>query len=205
MQLENITKINDMRNINKVILLASILLFYSVLSYAQQVKISFLDGKSNQPIEYVKVIIADPQNPNKTTIKLTDKNGDIYLNKGIGSKVVLNATFIGYKPFKESLTLKSEQEFNLQEDVLNLEQVTVTGTRTPHILKQSPVLTQLISAEEIKEVDAQTLPDILEIEMPGMEMSSHGGVPVMNMMGLETQYSLVLIDGERLAISTLRL
>ncbi len=186
--------------IHKIIFIFTLLIF-NTLSYSQQVSVAFLDSKSNQPVEQAQVLVYNPENQNKSVVRFTDKDGKVYLNETEGTEVVLTVSFMGYKPFKENVVLKSEQEFKLKEDILNLEQVTVTGTRTPHILKKSPVLTQMISEEEIKSIDAQSLPDILELEMPGMEMSSHGGVPVMNVMGLETQYSLILIDGERLAKS----
>ncbi len=174
---------------------------FSVSAYSQKVEIKFVDENSNHAIEEVKVMVYNPANPKASVVEYTDKNGVVSLNYKQGTEVVVTASLIGYKAIKETLVLQSSQEIKMSEDVLNLEQVTVTGTRTPHILKKSPVLTQMVTAEEIQTVDAQTLPDILEVEMPGMEMSSHGGVPVMNMMGLETQYSLILVDGERLAKS----
>lgn len=179
----------------------AILLFLniSVLAFSQQTIIKFNNANSKSELEGVSVLITDISGNNKTTQQFTDKNGEIKIDKISGSKVILEARLVGFIPIKTTIELKAEQTLSMTKDVLNIEQVTITGTRTPQTLKSSPVLTQLITADEIKNVDAQTLPDILEVEMPGIEMASHGGVPVMNMMGLETQYSLILIDGERLA------
>ncbi|MDR1345940.1 MAG: TonB-dependent receptor, partial [Bacteroidales bacterium] len=92
--------------------------------------------------------------------------------------------------------------FVLQEDALQMEEIVVTGTRTPKMLKDVPVPTRVISAKDIQSTDVQNIKDILEIELPGMEFTSHGGSTNINMQGLGGKYILFLIDGERIAGET---
>ncbi len=85
-----------------------------------------------------------------------------------------------------------------------LDIVTVTGTRTPHRLSDAPVLTQVITAEDIGKLDATNLQDVLVAELPGLEFSYSMDQQVsLTMQGLGGMAILILIDGERLAGETL--
>lgn len=82
----------------------------------------------------------------------------------------------------------------------DLEQVVVTGTRTPKMLKDTPVYTRLITRNDIQKTDATNIKDLLQQELPGVEFSyamnqqSH-----LNFAGFGGQSILFLVDGERLA------
>lgn len=86
----------------------------------------------------------------------------------------------------------------------DLQQVVVTGTRTPKTLLNTPVLTRVISHAEIEKADATTLQDILQEAVPGVEFSySMNQQRHMNFTGFGGQSMLVLVDGERLAGETM--
>lgn len=85
---------------------------------------------------------------------------------------------------------------------LKSEDVVVTATRTPKLLKDAPVITRVIRADEIRKTDATTVKDLLELVMPGIEFTSHGGSMNINMQGMGANYVLFLIDGERIAGET---
>ena len=82
----------------------------------------------------------------------------------------------------------------------DLNQVVVTGTRTPKTLLNTPVLTRVISHAEIEKADATTLQDILQLSIPGVEFSySMNQQRHMNFSGFGGQSMLILVNGERLA------
>ena len=54
---------------------------------------------------------------------------------------------------------------------IELDQVVVTGTRTPKLLANTPVLTKLITANDIMKTDATNLRDVLQQIIPGVEFS----------------------------------
>lgn len=88
------------------------------------------------------------------------------------------------------------------EKILN--EVVVTGTRTPKLLKDSPVLTRVISTNDIKKSDATNISDLLQSELPGIEFSYSMNQQVsLNMQGFGGNSILFLIDGERVAGETL--
>ncbi len=85
-----------------------------------------------------------------------------------------------------------------------LNTVVVTGTRTPKLLKDSPILTRVISETDIRRADATDISDLLQTELPGIEFSYSMNQQVsLNMQGFGGNSVLFLVDGERLAGETL--
>lgn len=85
------------------------------------------------------------------------------------------------------------------KDPLGLETVVVTATRTPKTLLDIPVVTRVITAEDIQKVDATNIKDILQQEIPGLEFTYSMGQQVLNMGGYDGNNILFLVDGERMA------
>ncbi len=85
-----------------------------------------------------------------------------------------------------------------------LNTIVVTGTRTPKLLKDSPILTRVISDADIRKADATNISDLLQTELPGIEFSYSMNQQVsLNMQGFGGNSILFLVDGERLAGETL--
>lgn len=85
-----------------------------------------------------------------------------------------------------------------------LDMITITGTRTPKTLDNTPVVTRIITAEDIQKIDATTIKDVLVEEIPGIEFSYSMNQQVsMRMQGLGGMSVLFLVDGERMAGETL--
>jgi len=53
----------------------------------------------------------------------------------------------------------------------DLNEVVVTGTRTPKFLKDTPIQTRVINARELARLDATNVQDLLQQELPGVEFS----------------------------------
>ena len=86
----------------------------------------------------------------------------------------------------------------------NFDEVVVTGTRTPKLLKDSPILTRVITTSDIKKTDATDISDLLQAELPGIEFSYSMNQQVsLNMQGFGGNSVLFLVDGERIAGETL--
>lgn len=85
-----------------------------------------------------------------------------------------------------------------------LDEVVVTGTRTPKLVTNSPILTRVINSSDIRKSDATNISDLLQTELPGIEFSYSMNQQVsLNMQGLGGNSVLFLVDGERLAGETL--
>lgn len=86
----------------------------------------------------------------------------------------------------------------------DLNEVVVTGTRTPKFLKDTPIQTRVINARELARLDATNVQDLLQQELPGVEFSyAMNQQTHLNFSGFGGQGVLFLVDGERLVGETM--
>lgn len=103
-------------------------------------------------------------------------------------------------PFSAGAQLR----YNFERDSLFLDQVVVTGTRTPKTLAATPIPTRVITAKAIERTDASDVQDLLTQELPGIEFSyAMNQQRHLNFSGFGGQGILFLVDGERLAGETM--
>lgn len=103
----------------------------------------------------------------------------------------------------DGLALPADTDNDTEFDFI-LDEFVVTGTRTPKLLKDTPVQTRLITAQDIERSDATDIRDLLQQEMPGVEFSYAMNQQVhLNFNGQGGQSILFLVDGERLAGETM--
>lgn len=156
------------------------------------------DGEKPVPFAYVSI-------EGRSQTAQTDKDGHFSLSLANGH-YRLTATLLGYQKTTIETTVEGETavKITMKEDLISLSTVTITGTLTPKTLANTPVVTRVITANDIRKLDATNIRDVLEAELPGLEYSySMNQQPVLTMQGLGGQSLLFLIDGERLAGETL--
>lgn len=95
-----------------------------------------------------------------------------------------------------SLLAKSPSPSVELEAVGEIPTVVVTGTRSERRLSESAVATEVIGRREIDASGARTVGDLLE-KHPGLEVLRTFGGQQVRMQGLDPEYVLVLIDGQR--------
>lgn len=142
----------------------------------------------------------------KTIGTTTDMQGRYTLTLPDNKEYTLQVSYVGYLSLHRKLAdgKAGKVDFTLKEDAVNMETVVVTGTRTPKLLKDVPIVTRVITSEEIKRVDATHIGDLLQSELPGIEFSYSMNQQVsLNMQGFGGNAVLFLVDGERLAGETL--
>ena len=91
-----------------------------------------------------------------------------------------------------------------RKDTLSVEMqdVVVTATRTPLTLKQTPVITRIITARDLESRGVATIQEALENELAGVEFHQAGYGSSLSFQGLDARYVLFLVDGERMAGET---
>ncbi|MDR0547470.1 MAG: TonB-dependent receptor [Dysgonamonadaceae bacterium] len=112
------------------------------------------------------------------------------------------AILFSFTFFLYALTVRAQQK-ELETDSLSdghyLNEVVVTGTMTPRALKNTPVLTKVISGNEIRQSGATTLVEALENFVPGVSFIPNQAMgDNIQIQGVDNKYILILIDGERL-------
>ncbi|MCD7962420.1 MAG: TonB-dependent receptor [Rikenellaceae bacterium] len=173
-----------------------------ILRSSSQLKVSGrVFAEAGSPLAFASVFVKE-----KMIGVCTDKNGEYSLNLPDEQYYTLSASYIGYEPqeIKVSGAEKDNVDFSLPEDMLNVNTVVVTATRTPKLLKDVPIQTRVITADEIRKVDATNIGDLLQAELPAVEFSfSMNQQTSLNLQGFGGTSVLFLVDGERLAGETL--
>lgn len=100
------------------------------------------------------------------------------------------------------LSLISLNSFSQENKINYLEEVEIISTRNKSLLKNSPEVIRVITKEEIEEIKANSIGELLEyISGVNIETGTGGGFPkraVASINGFPAQYSLVLLNGTRL-------
>jgi outer membrane receptor for ferrienterochelin and colicins len=110
------------------------------------------------------------------------------LNKNyIAIFFALLLSFLGFSQSTEKKqdSLRSEQ----------LDEIVVTATRTLRQLSSLPMPVQLVSKADIKQSNSLRLADILNEQTGLITIPDFGGGEGIQMQGLDSQYTLILIDG----------
>ncbi len=132
----------------------------------------------------------------------TDEDGYYHiLNVPKGTYEVI-ASRIGFATARQKVTVAAGKEttadFRLHPTVLEIGGVVVTATRTPRILEDIPVHTEVIGPERIEAKNAENLLEALEGET-GIKVQTTCSIcnaAEIRMQGLSGGHTQVLIDGQ---------
>ncbi len=90
---------------------------------------------------------------------------------------------------------ESNGDITKTEGAVALEPVVVTATKTPQRLKDTPVITSLITRSEIEATGAENIGEVLE-HTAGIIIHRDGHGDGVQLQGLDSEYVLILVDGE---------
>ena len=103
----------------------------------------------------------------------------------------------------EKETVGNEAKEEELKKSFKLDRIVVTGTKTEHKLKNVPIETILITAEEIERSNAKNVSELVKY-VPGFNMSQQsdlmsamGSKNTIRGMNIESRYLLLLVDGQR--------
>ncbi len=130
----------------------------------------------------------------------TDSNGDYELmNIPVGSHKI-SVSFVGYRSITETIIIEEnktlERNFELQDDLLSIEEVVITGTRSEVPQYRSPVIVSRISSKSFETTQSLSLSEGLNFS-PGLRLETNCqncGFTQVRMNGLEGPYSQILIN-----------
>lgn len=178
------------------------IVFFSADAFAQRKVYGTVTDGRREPLAGAAVIV----NGYPSAGAVTDAEGHYELLLPGSGRQEITASFIGFSDSTVSVDGggDTEVDFRLRENPATLEQIVVTGTRTPKTLKDVPIVTRVISDVEIKRNDATDIGELLQTELPGFEFTrSMNQQTSLNMSGFGGNSVLFLVDGERLAGETL--
>lgn len=131
----------------------------------------------------------------------TDATGHYMMVDLPAGEYTLIARAIGFKQKKEKVVLVPgatlEVKFDLETEVLSVDEVVVTGTKTFKRQTESAVIVNVMDSKAIQAVSANTVSDILNFQ-PGLRMEvdcQTCNYSQLRMNGLGGAYSQILING----------
>lgn len=180
--------------------LITILLFLPLLSQSQNTLIAVIKNEvTGTPVEGASVQIK--------SLKLSaiaNNAGVAIINNIPGGKHNVEVTNIGYKEVNKSFTFPLPSldsiEFALEAEAANLDEVTVTSTRSGRSINNTPTRVEVIAAEEIREEAAMRPGDIrmLLAESTGIQTQQTSATSAnasIRIQGLDGRYTQILKDG----------
>ena len=156
-----------------------------------------LDKKSDERLPSVTIFVKG------TTRGTSSRSDGTFVVKNIPEgKQTIIAQYVGYKPQEMNITIDAGRDnaihFELEEDMFNLEQVVVTGTRTPHFVKNVPIRTEVVTSQSLRTKNAQNIFEALEA-VPGLRVENQCqfcNFSMVRMQGLGAEHTQVQINGQ---------
>jgi outer membrane receptor for ferrienterochelin and colicins len=168
-------------------------------TFSQSANIAIHDAGNNTPVPFAHVCFEE-LSTGKEYYRTTTQEG--IAENPVQQSALVAISFVGYKTFLDTVQPGESKTYHMEQDLFNMEQVVVTGTRTRKTLSESPVLTKVVNSIELKEAGAVTALDALEYSVPGVQFSPDGHGDNLQIQGLDNDYILVLVDGERMVGET---
>ena len=181
------------------ILLTILLLSFAQFNYAQKIKTDA--NIVGHVVCYGEHIPFATISVKGTTIgTTTDETGHYQLINLPEGTLIIRAQSLGYKPKEEEITIKAgetkEVKFELEQDVLGLEEVVITGNRNETNRRESSTIVNTITPKIFATTQSVTLSEGLNF-CPGLRMENNCqncGFSQVRMNGLGGPYSQILIN-----------
>ena len=184
------------------ILIINIFLLYSTNALSQEKTDAMLFGgvksrSTGEHIPFANIIVKGTRMGTST-----DATGHYKLANLPVGEITIIASAVGYNTQEKEVVMERGKAtnlfFELEEDILELEQVVITGTRTKHYIKDVPVRTEVITAKKIESKNARNLYEVLE-GTPGIRVEQQCqfcNFTMIRMQGLGAEHTQVLINGQ---------
>lgn len=177
------------------IYLLFVLLFFALTGSAQNGSVSGTVKSDGAPISAVAVSIL------KTSFgNATDATGKYNIQNVPSGLYRISASAIGFNTTEKTVVITAGQNlvlnFELTANISSLDQVVVTGTRTPKRRTNSPVIVNLINSKTLDQVIATTLSEGLKYQ-PGLRIETDCqtcNYTQLRMNGLQGGYSQILVN-----------
>lgn len=166
---------------------------------AFQVTGQVMSKKSNEALPYANVVIQGT-----TAGTSTDMQGKFSFEKIKPGKYTFMVSYSGYSSEQGTFTIDKDTNliFRLEETSYNINTVVVTGTRTERLLKDVPVLTNVVDRKQIESIGTNSIQDALSFSLPNINFNKSAAGISMQLAGLEAKYTVFLIDGEKISGET---
>ncbi len=173
----------------------------SLASVAQQYTIKIQDSDTKLAVPNAQIEV---KNLSTHTHKFYVSDADGILKLDDKLPIIITVKSLAYQSFQDTISSIYNNIYlvDLQEDMFHLGEMVVTATRTSKPLKDVPVITHIVTAQEIENKGIDNVQTLLETSLPGIEFQRHGTSQDIDVQGLGGRNILILVDGERMAGET---
>ena len=154
-----------------------------------------IDKATGEHLPYIVVVLKG------TTIGVSTDNTGHYLMRDIPEGTyTIEVAAIGYKTERREITVKKgisyEMNFMLEEDLIQIEGVIVSATRSETTRRMSPTLVNVVGMDVYDKTNSTTVAQGLSFQ-PGVRVENNCqncGFQQVRINGLDGQYTQILID-----------
>ena len=136
---------------------------------------------------------------------VSDMSGNFLLEIEEKDECILVVSHIGYEIFKKNIDCSVNQSLNVKliDRTLNANKIVITGDRKETFIKDTPVLTHVVTSRDLENSAFSSVKDVLEMSLPNFQtsMSTHANFTNSNIkvQGLSDKNILFLLDGARVS------
>ena len=151
------------------------------------------DSSSKNPISNVNIYF-----PKEKVGATTDLNGNFQIEYKFDFPTTMEVAHIGYQTLYQTIDKNSSIgiDLALKKTFIKMDELVVTATRTKKLHKNVPIATEVINKSEIKRSGATNIADLLAQRSGVSLQTSVEGGSVLNLLGLDSRYILILVDGQ---------
>ena len=166
----------------------------------QQLKFKVEEQGTQQPLEGIYISLTPNGSTKAAYTAVTDAAGEAVFNLEKQGIYRYQIIAVGYVTASGEVQLPQKETVKivLREDVMHLNDVVVTGSRTERPVKLSPITTQVLGGKALVDAGYSDLQHALQQETPGMNIQKVGFGNEISMQGLDARHVLFLQDGERM-------
>ena len=186
----------------KLLTVITILLFTAQLAYSQgSVSGTVTDARTGEPLPGVSVVLSELQLGTPT-----DPDGEYEITGIPSGTYTLTVTYIGYTRYTQEIQIGNSevvQDIALEQDILGLEEVVVTGVGSGTQTTKLGFSVSKIDGSNLEEVPATNLGSAIQAKVPGVTIVKASGDPSaaasIRLRGSTSingdQSPLIIIDG----------
>ncbi|RBQ02554.1 TonB-dependent receptor [Pedobacter miscanthi] len=137
-----------------------------------------IDGKTDQPIEYVGIILSNKTDSTKKIGVVTNKAGEFSFNAVANGDYKIRISAMGYNPITKNITVNGKAlnlgTLKLEEDAIALKDVAVSGRYATATVKKDTIE---FNADAYKTRPNAAVEDLLK-KLPGVTVDKDGSILV---------------------------
>lgn len=189
-----------MTSYRRPLALAALLLSHFAATAQRTLTLTVLERGAERPVVGANVVYAADQGLSlERGLAVADADGLAKLTLPGGGAAFFSVSSVGFVTVSGWLgAAAADTVVYMEEDVVGLSGVVVTGSRAARPLKLSPVQTQVLGGGALVEAGYGNLQQALRQETPGLNIQKVGFGNEISMQGLDARHVLFLLDGERM-------